>query len=247
MRERSDIDEGDEPGRSPLRPLEPGVRLGTAVYDELLRRLIEGHYPAGSPLRTEALRLEFGVSKQPIMEALRRLSADRLVEIVPQVGCEVLEYTQGEVEDFFAMFGSFEGAIAAAAAQRRTDRQMADLERINERIGALRADPDPVVRSRGYRADNRKFHAKIHQMAHSQIMVDMSQRMWNMSDFLINTAGEPLPIADALDSRHDDHERVLDALRQRDADRAHAEMRDHIVKTVDIIRQERDPEHAASK
>lgn len=59
-----------------------------------------------------------------------------------------------------------------------------------------------------------------------------------MSDLLINTAGEPLPIADALDSRHDDHERVLEALRQRDADRAHAEMRDHVVTTIHVIHRE---------
>ena len=62
---------------------------------------MEGRYPAGERLPTDDLRVEFGVSKQPVMEALRRLSSDGMVEIVPQVGCRVTRYELQEVEDFY--------------------------------------------------------------------------------------------------------------------------------------------------
>jgi DNA-binding GntR family transcriptional regulator len=57
--------------------------------------------------------MEFGGSKQPVMEALRRLSGDGLIEILPQVGSRVA--TPRDVSDFDVMFGGFEGTIAGVA------------------------------------------------------------------------------------------------------------------------------------
>jgi DNA-binding GntR family transcriptional regulator len=58
-----------------------GSRLNHAVYDQLKERLLEGRYAAGERLSTEALRIEFGVSKHPVMEATRRLAGDGLIEM----------------------------------------------------------------------------------------------------------------------------------------------------------------------
>lgn len=210
-------------------------RLNSAVYDQLKERLLEGRYPAGARLSTEELRTEFGVSKQPVMEGLRRLSADGLIEILPQVGSRVASYGPQEVSDFFLMFGGFEGTIAGIAATRRTDDELADLDLISERVGRLRGEWDPDARARGYRIWNRRFHEAIHVMAHSRIMADSSRKMWDLSDFLINTAGVPQPLSSALDDRHDDHESIRDALHAGDRDRARAEMERHIAGTVAII------------
>jgi DNA-binding GntR family transcriptional regulator len=217
-----------------------GSRLNHAVYDQLKERLLEGRYAAGERLSTEALRTEFGVSKQPVMEAMRRLAGDGLIEIVPQVGSRVATYTPREVSDFFVMFGGFEGTIAGIAAARRTARQLDELERISSQIGALRSSPDTLDRAHGYRILNRQFHHAIHDMAHSRIMAETSLRMWDLSDFLINTSDVPQPFSDALDDRHHDHERIRTALQTGDQDAARAEMEQHIVGTVDVIRTETD-------
>jgi len=152
----------------PLR--RTGGPLNHAVYDLLKERLLEGDYAAGTRLPTDDLRLQLGVSKQPVMEALRRLSADGMIEIVPQVGCLVTGYDLHEIEDFYLGFGGF-------------------------------------VRSCGYRLWNRRFHHAIVAMAQSRVMTETSRRMWDLSDFLINTAGLPQPLSSALDHRHADHER----------------------------------------
>ena len=102
-----------------------GQRLGTVVLDELKERLLSGQYAAGSRISIEEVKAEFGVSKQPVMDAMRRLEAIGIVQIVPQSGCRVARYTSQEILDFFNLFGSFEGEIAAAAASsthRRTAR-----------------------------------------------------------------------------------------------------------------------------
>jgi DNA-binding GntR family transcriptional regulator len=215
-----------------------GSRLNDAVYDQLKERLMEGRYAAGERVSAEALRIEFGVSKQPVMEALRRLSSDGLMEIVPQVGCRVSRYDLREVDDFYVMFGGFEGTIAGIAALRRTSEQLADLDDVSRRIDALRQETDAAVRSHGYRVWNRRFHDVIHEMAHSRIMAETSRRMWDMSDFLINTTGVPQPLSSALDERHADHEGIRAALHAGDRAAARAEMERHIVGTVAVIHAE---------
>jgi DNA-binding GntR family transcriptional regulator len=223
-----------------LRPIaaSSGKRLAPLIYDALKERLLEGGYPSGSRLPVEGLKVEYGVSKQPIMDALRRLAADGLVEIIPQVGCQVPVYQGQDVEAFFAVFGGMEGAVAGVAAARCTTTQLDDLVAANVEIGLLCDDPDPSARSHGYRILNRRFHALVHEMAHSPVVADISRRMWDMSDLLINTSGIPQPLASAVPDRHADHERIITALRDRDAATARKEMEEHVVGTVVVIRTE---------
>ena len=75
-------------------------------------------------------------------------------------------------------------------------------------------------------------------MAHSRIMAETSRRMWDLSDFLINTTGVPQPLSSALDERHADHEGIRAALHARDQAAARAEMEHHIVGTVTVIHAE---------
>ena len=67
-------------------------------------------------------------------------------------------------------------------------------------------------------------------------MAETSRRMWDLSDFLINTAGVPQPLSSALDDRHADHERIRDALHAGDHEAARDEMERHIVATAAVIR-----------
>lgn len=208
------------------------------VYELLKERLLEGTYQAGERLSVETLKTEFDVSKQPVMDALHKLAADGLVEIIPQVGCRVPSFHPQEVADFYAVFGTMEGAVAGVAAARRTEQQLQTLQEINDEIGALAADPDPAVRSRGYRTLNREFHGTVHTMAHSDVIAGLSRRMWDLSDLLINTSGASRPLASATTQRHDDHERIIAALRAGDAAGAGAEMTTHILGTVQVITAE---------
>jgi DNA-binding GntR family transcriptional regulator len=215
-----------------------GARLSTALYDTLKGRLLEGKYGAGEKIVVETVRQEFGVSKQPVMDALRRLSSDKLVEIIPQVGCQVASYSTQEVEDFFTLFGGFEGTIAGVAALRRTDQQLLELDMISARVDGLLKSEDPALRAHGYRIHNREFHAAIHTMAHSRIMAETSHRMWDLSDFLINTTGVVNPLSGALEERQHDHHRITEALRAQDEEAARKAMEQHIVGTISVIRAE---------
>lgn len=211
-----------------------GQRLGAVVLDKLKERLLDGAYAPGARISIEELRTEFGVSKQPVMDALRRLESIGIVEIIPQSGCRVVAFPAQEIQDFFQLFGRFEGEIAAAAATRRSDEQLYDLDEAWARIEAIESGDAPA-RSRGYRYLNREFHLVIHRMARSQVMAGLSERMWDMSDFFISTQGGAQPMADAVGERNHDHDVIRQAIRSRNAEVARVAMQSHIVGTLDIF------------
>jgi DNA-binding GntR family transcriptional regulator len=211
-----------------------GQRLGHIVLDSLKERLLDGRYRPGARISIEELKTEFGVSKQPVMDALRRLESIGIVEIIPQSGCRVAAYPMQEVQDFFQLFGRFEGEIAAAAAARRTDDQLAALDAAWSRIEAIESG-DASERSRGYRFLNREFHLAVHQMAHARVMAELSERMWDMSDFFISTVGGAQPIADAVGERNHDHDVIRRAIRSRNAEVARVAMQSHIVGTLELF------------
>lgn len=81
-------------GRPPARhPTPRARRLAETVYDEVKDAIIRGVLAPGEKVSVEELCTQFGVSRQPVMEAMRRLSGDWFVDIVPQVGCRVCDYS----------------------------------------------------------------------------------------------------------------------------------------------------------
>src|SRR5690606_38773595 len=124
--------------------------LGQFLFDRLRAQIIEGAYPPGSRVPIEALKAEFGVSKQPIMEALRRLETIGLVEIEPRSGCRVRTYAPQEARDFFTVFASFEGEIAAAAALRHDAEHVHQLDEALALLHRVEHNADTDERGREY-------------------------------------------------------------------------------------------------
>jgi DNA-binding GntR family transcriptional regulator len=211
-----------------------GRRRGELVYDALRERLLAGRWGAGEPILIEEVKAEFGVSKQPVMDAVRRLSAAGLLEVIPQVGCRVPSYPPNEAADFFRLFAAAESEVTSIAADRASDMQLERLVTINRRIGE--ALPDSAgQRTAVYMTLNREFHGTIQDMCQSPILGRTSSQMWDMCDLLIMTAGQGNPIAGEIRDRHDEHERIISALRNRDHAAARSEMHAHIIRNVPML------------
>jgi len=209
-----------------------GQRLALLLFDELRGKLLAGGYPPGSRISIEDVKDQFGVSKQPVMEAMRRLESIGIVEIVPQSGCRVIRYSAQEIRDFFNLFGRFEGEIAAAAATRRSEAQLVDLDNAWQRIADLEKLADHQQRSRQYRFLNREYHLVIHEMANSRVMANLSERMWDLSDFLVTAVGGVRMLSDSIGHRNHDHDVIRTAIVSENPRVARAAMESHIIGTV---------------
>lgn len=193
------------------------------VYDLVVDRLVNARYAFGERLLVKELAAETGASRQPIMSALNRLSTDGFVQIIPQVGCQVINPSIDEIADFFLLFQRLEGILAELAARRRTDEDLDTLRRVQRRI---MSQEDVSDRSpRAYAELNRDFHHAIHVIARSPMLEEKQRSHFNMSDFFItHSVGFGAFMSDAAP----EHDIIIEAIARQEPERARLEAESHI-------------------
>ncbi len=130
---------------------------GMGVADFLSEAIRGGRFAPGQRLVEADLTRELGVSRGPVREALRRLAAEGLIEIVPHRGALVRRLSAAEAQELFEIRTELE-----VFAARRAATAMAD----PRRAGRFRCAVAPIWNeaphsTAGYIAENQQFHAAI--------------------------------------------------------------------------------------
>lgn len=204
----------------------PGPRAESA-YAALKIDLLEGGLGPGDKLSVLKLAAAFSCSRVPVMEALKRLQSEGFVEIVPQVGCRVVNPAAEDVSDYFYLFGAVEGAVAALAAERRTKadaKKFRELCAILDKEIALAGTHDE--RDPTYRHLNLRFHREIHRLAYSPSTSAIAAGMWDRSDFYIKMAFGSLFFSPRVLRSH---ATIRRAIIDGDANSAEQAVREHLV------------------
>ena len=89
----------------------------------------------GTFIRLDETAAELGVSITPVREALRTLRGEGMVQLEPHRGHVVVPLTRGDIEDIFWLQATIARELAASAAERITDAEIDELERLNDDAG----------------------------------------------------------------------------------------------------------------
>src|SRR5262249_51891998 len=95
-------------------------------------RVLSGEFATGSRLRQESLATEFGVSRTPVREALRKLQAAGIVQLEPRRGARVRGPSAREVREAYEVRAELEGLAAGLAADRIRDEELRRLREAQE-------------------------------------------------------------------------------------------------------------------
>jgi DNA-binding GntR family transcriptional regulator len=117
-------------------------RLATTLRGQIL----SGAIPLGSRLRQEALADEFGVSRTPVREALRKLQATGLVQLLPNRGAIVRGPSARDIREAYVVRAELEGLAAELAATAISDD---DLRRLRDAEQLFRRCVRPLVTGEG--------------------------------------------------------------------------------------------------
>lgn len=108
----------------PKRPAPPSASSkpgGNAVehaYDGIKAAIFNQEFAPGSHLTEAMLTQRLGVSRTPIREAFRRLGAEGWLEILPDQGVRVSEWSHRDIDEVFEIRVLLESYIASRAATR---------------------------------------------------------------------------------------------------------------------------------
>src|SRR5216117_4226192 len=155
------------------------TEAGAALVDRLAAtiqaRVLAGEFASGSRLRQESLATEFGVSRTPVREALRKLQAAGVVQLEPRRGARVRGPTAREVREAYEVRAELEGLAAALASVRIRDDELRRLrdaqamfEDSSERLRAWKereegVPPPPAQEHAEWIRGNDLFHLVIQE------------------------------------------------------------------------------------
>lgn len=198
------------------------VSKSDMVSATLRELIVTGALPAGSQLRQRDLAARFGVSPTPVREALRRLEAQGLVVSDTHKGATVVEGDFGATEQNYRIRAALEGEVAAMAAERVTDDDLAEIEDLARRFAATRKN-DPA-----HAQLNSQFHFRIYEVARSPLAMSLLRLLW-----------QAFPQGPQAARPHtqsvEQHAALVEALRAHDSAAAAQICHDHILGALPYI------------
>jgi DNA-binding GntR family transcriptional regulator len=181
-------------------------------------RIFNGTYVAGEYLRLDQLAAELGISVTPVREALLNLRAEGLLAQLPRRGFVVLEFTARDIADVANVQAFIGGELAARAAERISDDELAALRAVQAELeeAYARSDLERAVRL------NHEFHRTINVAAQSPKLTQF------MSGITRYAPESVFPTVSGWPQQSTkDHRRIIAALKRRDAERARIAMSEH--------------------
>jgi DNA-binding GntR family transcriptional regulator len=208
------------------------VRGATVDYvvHHLREGILQGRYAPGQRLIEADLTHELGISRGPLREALRRLSADNLLEIVPNRGAIVRRLSMREMLELFAIRIALESHAAREATLALAD--PATRARFESEVRPIWAK---AKRSPGpdYIAENKSFHqALIRATDNERLLALTTQMQLPLIMFQLNGMLTEANIAASVI----EHRAIATAMLDGDAEAAAARARAHLERARDVAR-----------
>ena len=204
-----------------------GELLSATVKRLVLDRIVQGYYRPGERIVEFTLAKELGVSQSPVREGLRELAAVGIVTIHPRRGARVRMPTSKELADVSLVRSEIDGLAARLAADVVTDDVVADLQAlIDEMLTRLEAQDFPGVTE----ADVR-FHELIVQTSANHALERTFDQLAPFARTFITLT---LPDVDVRGIVLE-HRLILEALRDRDGERAANAARMHQCNVSELL------------
>ena len=191
------------------------------IRDSLEHRIVEGELSNGKRLDETELSGFYGVSRTPVREALQRLAESGLAEHLPRRGTFVRSPSLSQLVEMFEVMAELECMAIRLAARRATSNDIDALEKDNETCRAAVAAND----TKKYYEINARLHGRIYQMSGNSFLANEARRL---HDRLRPFRRLQLRVRGRMEESMAEHDIILAALRDGDADRAMETMKKHI-------------------
>lgn len=189
------------------------------VADRLREMVVSGELRPGTRLRQQELADQFEVSPTPVREAIRQLETEGYLTSTPHVGVQVADVRRDGPAEVYEIRRLLEGRLAAEAAVRASEADVAWLRRAAAEFDEAVAKNDTVEARR----INYRFHRRIWELADHHLTLEIVNSLW---------AKFPWDLLDYVPgrgerSRHE-HEALVDAIAAHDPAGAEAALASHI-------------------
>ena len=206
--------------------------LDQKAYEIIKNMITERQILPGEKIPQEKLAQELGISRTPLVSALKFLEHEKLVESKPRRGYFVRLFSKQEMVSIFELREVLEGLAAKRAATNITDKEIDILS------GFFRsfAESTNITDFRAYAKEDRRFHNFITEIGAKEFLKSILQtyNFITASYQYLSSEGLVRPPNETIE----EHLSVIKAISERDPDAAEALMRQHLRKTIAHLRRD---------
>jgi DNA-binding GntR family transcriptional regulator len=195
--------------------------ISDAVAVALRHMIVDARLPAGERINEVHLARQLGVSRTPLREALARLAQEGALRHVARIGYFVRPLTLEEFEQIYPIRRLLDPEALRLTGVPSAER-MAQLEAINDQIRSA-PDADTVIDR-----DN-QWHLELLADCPNQVLIDLIQQFIQRTHrYELALMRERMNVWQTIE----DHERILQALRQSDLEAACTELKQAMMSGV---------------
>lgn len=196
------------------------------VTDAIRDRIVRGTYPPGSRLKVNDLCEQFGISSNPVREALQQLQGEGLVVILPNKGATVRLIDDKLIRHIYEIGAVLDGYLAGRCAEIATPAQVQRLRDIEKLL------EDAVAAGEGLgRADrNRDFHTCFGEISGNTEAVSIRRRHHNLIRTIRLRYGFSSKRMDGIIA---EHRAIIEAIESGDVTAAEQAARIHSQNSLD--------------
>jgi DNA-binding GntR family transcriptional regulator len=197
------------------------------VYRTLRQRILTGGFLPGKPVTLRGIANQLGVSPMPVREAVRRLIAERALDMQDNRRVSVPAMTREKFHQIVFARRSLEPELAMRALPHIDKARLAEIEALDEGIDRAMASGD----IEGYMRGNLGFHFAIYQRADAETLLALTESVWlQFAPFMRHVYGR-FGTAKLIDQ----HALARQAIHRRDPKMLAAAIREDIMQGMRFI------------
>ena len=207
-----------------------GKSLRGQVFDKIRSDILKGRYQKGDELVECTIGKELGVSRTPVREAIRQLELEGLVQLIPNKGAFVTGISASDVRDIYLIRSRLEGLAARMAAEHISSEQLAEMEEtiVLSDYHVKKEHFEQVCEMDG------KFHKLLYAASGSRIL---EHTLTDFHQYVQRVRMASITNRIRMHKSNSEHEKILEAIRNKDGDQAEKVAAEHISNTVENLKQ----------
>ena len=203
-----------------------------ALPQEVAKRIREmirkGILKEGDKIVENPLCQAMGISRTPLREALRLLSSEGLIELIPNKGAFVAQPSMKDIREMFWVMSILEGTCARECAKKMNEKGLKKLDNLYKKLEKHFQEKNHEK----YMAVNHKYHTLVQELAGSKVL---SEVINGLRQKILLYRYRQIYQPNRLETSMQEHRDLQDAFRKKDPEAAERLMKEHLIRQCEAL------------
>ncbi len=213
--------------------MEKYTPLQEKAYQYLKEEILKGRFQYGKFYSETKIAAETGLSRTPIKDALTRLCHAKYVDIVPSKGFCLHKITKDDIKNSYELRSAIEGyCVSSLSSELNTPKAQETIKKLEEIINRMEKEADDKENLKDFLLSDMELHKVILSYSGNEEFLDLADS-YNLRQY--EYARETFKIPGRTHTAHNEHLKLLNAIKSGSSADAFTALKDHMLTTCNLV------------